>query len=126
VSDLVLQYWELALLVATWSVIGVLAAKRRYDWKQRRFSQQVNFSLNSLVDADGSRMLLLRTLLEESAARVWINDYGVGRVLKAARRTTDERPFLQITEARDRDIVMVAVLNVLWGFPQRPTPSYTG
>lgn len=111
--DLVLDHWELALLASTWCVIGVLAAKRRYDWQQRRFAQQVNFSLNTLVDENGSCTLLLRTLLEESAAQVWINDYGVGRVLKAARRTTAERPFLQINEVRDRDIVMVAVLNVL-------------
>ena len=134
--DLVLDHWELALLVITWSVIGVLAAKRRYDWQQGRFSQQVNFSLNTLVDENGACTLLLRTLLEESAAQVWINDYGVSRVLKAARRTTVERPFLRIAEARDRDIVMVAVLNVLSerfsdAFvaralgPQKPTPSYT-
>ncbi len=111
--DLLLDHWELALLVATWSVIGILAAKRRYDWQQRRFAQQVNFSLNTLIDEGGARMLLLRTLLEESAQQVWINDYGVRRVLKAARRTTVDRPFLQIADARDRDMVMVAVLNVL-------------
>ena len=34
-------------------------------------------------------------------------------MLKAARRTTVETPFLQITEARDRDLMMIAVLNVL-------------
>jgi hypothetical protein len=111
--DLILDNWELVLLVTTWSVIGVLAVKRRYDWRQRRFTEQVNFSLNTLVEANGSRMLLLRTLLEDSAARVWINNYGVGRVLKAARRTTVEKPFLLIAEPRDRDLVMIAVLNVL-------------
>ena len=111
--DLVLDHWELALLVVTWCAIGVLAVRRRYDWRQRRFTQQVNFSLNTLVEKNGSRTLLLRTLLEDSAAQVWINDYGVGRVLKAARRTTVEDPFLQIAESRDRDLVMIAVLNVL-------------
>ena len=108
-----LDHWELALLAATWSVIGLLAGKRRYDWRRRRFTQQVNFSLNTLVEANGACTLLLRTLLEESATRVWINDYGVGRVLRAARRTTVEEPFLQIPEALDRDLVMIAVLNVL-------------
>jgi hypothetical protein len=111
--DLILDHWELALLLATWSLIGVFAIKRRYDWRQRRFTQQVNFSLNSLAEADGSHTLQLRTLLEDSAAQVWINDYGVGRVLKAARRTTVENPFLKIVESRDRDLVMIAVLNVL-------------
>ena len=70
---LLLDHWELVLLVATWSVIGVLAVKRRYDWRQRRFTQQVNFSLNELERApDGSRRLLLRTLLEDSAGNVWL------------------------------------------------------
>ncbi len=49
--DLILDHWELALLLATWSLIGVFAIKRRYDWRQRRFTQQVNFSLNSLAEA---------------------------------------------------------------------------
>ncbi|MDJ0790011.1 MAG: hypothetical protein QNK05_24710 [Myxococcota bacterium] len=111
--DLILDHWELALLIATWSALGVLAAKRRVDWQQRRFSQQVNFSLNTLVEENGARRLLLRTLLEQSATEVWINDYGVGRVLKAARQTTVAQPFLRIPDARDRDVVMVAVLNVL-------------
>lgn len=112
--DLVLDHWELALLLATWSVIGALAVKRRTDWQKGRFAQQINFSLNSLTQGEGGqRMLLLRTLLEESAEQVWINDYGISRVLAAARRTTVEQPFLRITEPRDRDIVMVAVLNVL-------------
>ena len=108
-----LDQWEPALLMATWCVIAVLAVKRRYDWRQRRFTQQVNFSLNSLTETNGTSTLLLRTLLEDSAAQVWINDYGVGRVLKAARRTTVENPFLQIAELRDRDLAMIAVLNVL-------------
>jgi len=112
-ANLLLDHWELAPLVATWSVFGILAAKRRYDWQQGRFAQQVNFSLNMLVDEGGERTLLLRTLLEESAQQVWINDYGVSRVLKAARRTSVDRPFLQIADARDRDMVMIAVLNVL-------------
>ena len=111
--DLVLDSWELALLIITWSVIGIVWIRRRYDWQHRRFTQQVNFSLTTPVERDGSPTLLLRTLLEDSAAHVWLNEFGVSRVLKAARLTTREMPFLRIAEARDRDLVMIAVLNVL-------------
>jgi hypothetical protein len=111
--DLVLGNWELALLIATWSAIGIVSIRRRIEWRQRRFTQQVNFSLTIPVERDGSQTLLLRTLLEEGAANVWLNEFGVSRVLKAARLTTREMPFLRITQSNDRDLVMNAVLNVL-------------
>ncbi len=59
--DLVLEHCELALLVATWLAIGALAVKRRYDSQQRRFAQQIGFSLNALDDEGGSTLLRLRT-----------------------------------------------------------------
>jgi hypothetical protein len=111
--DLLLANWELALLLVTWSAIGTVSIRRQYDWRHRRFTQQVNFSLTTPVERDGSQTLLLRTLLEEGAANVWLNEYGVSRVLKAARLTTREMPFLRITQGHDRDLVMNAVLNVL-------------
>lgn len=111
--DRVLDNWELALLLVTWSVIGIVAIRRQYDWRRRRFTQQVNFSLTIPVERDGSATLLLRTLLEDSATHVWLNQFGVSRVLRAARLTTLEMPFLRIAQLRDRDLVMNAVLNVL-------------
>ena len=111
--NLLLDHWELALLLITWFAIGVVAIRRRYDWRQRRFTEQVKFSLNTLIQRDGSQILLLRTLLEENASNVWLNEYGVSRVLSAARLTTREKQFLSITQQHDRDLVMIAVLNVL-------------
>ena len=108
-----LDHWELALLLVTWAVIGIVSVKSRYDWRQRRFTRQVNFSLNTLVECDGSTTLHLRTLLEDSAVNVWLNEFGVSRVLKAAKHTTLGKPFLNIAKAHDRDLVMIAVLNVL-------------
>jgi len=105
--------WELALLLITGSAIGAVSIRRQYDWRHRRFTQQVNFSLTTPVERDGAEILLLRTLLEESAANVWLNEFGVSRVLKAARLTTREMPFLRIVQRHDRDLVMNAVLNVL-------------
>ena len=86
--ELVLDNWEVALLVATWTVIGVVAIRRRYEWQRRRFVEQVSFSLNILTERGGSQLLLLRTLLEDSATNVWLNEFGVSRVVRAARRTT--------------------------------------
>jgi hypothetical protein len=108
------ESWELLLLFATWLGIGLVALRRRRDWARNRFTERVNFSLN-LVDADpaGGRRLLLRTLLEDSAASVWLNEYGAGLVQAAAERTTLEQPFLRIEPRRDLELVKHAVLNVL-------------
>jgi hypothetical protein len=108
------ESWELLLLFATWLGIGLMAAQRRRDWASHRFSERVNFSLNLLEDdAAGGRRLLLRTLLEDSAANVWLNEYGVMLVQRAAQGTTIERPFLRIEPRRDLELVKHAVLNVL-------------
>jgi hypothetical protein len=72
-TDLVLDNWELALLVITWLAIGALPIRRQIDWRRRRFTQQVDFSLTTPVERDGSATLLLRTLLEDSAANASLN-----------------------------------------------------
>lgn len=87
--------------------------RRRYEWRNSRFAQQVSFSLNTLVDRNGSKVLLIRTLLEDTAANVWLNEFGISKVVRAAGNTTLDNPFIEIEDQRDRDIVMVAVLNVL-------------
>ena len=43
--DLAIANWELALLLVTWSAIGTVSIRRQIDWRHRRFTQQVNFSL---------------------------------------------------------------------------------
>ena len=66
--ELLLDHWEVALLLGTWSVIGVVALRRRYDWREQRYTQQVNFALNIPIEEDGATILLLRTLLEDMKA----------------------------------------------------------
>ena len=108
------EYWELTLLLLTWAGIAVVWWRRRRDWAGKRFTEQVNFSLSYLeTDDQGRDVLALRTLLELGASSVWLNEYGVRRVQKAAEKTTLERPFLRIRPARDMDLVRHAVLNVL-------------
>lgn len=108
------DYWELGLLLATWSGLAVLGVRRRLDWRRNRFTEQVNFSLSYLeTDPEGRRVLRLRTLLEDSARNVWLNEYGVRQVQKAAAATTPEQPFLQTGPGGDPGLVNHAVLNVL-------------
>jgi len=39
---IVLANWELALLLISWGVFGVLWTRKRIDWQHKRFSNQVN------------------------------------------------------------------------------------
>src|SRR5262249_2731469 len=57
--------------------------------------------------------LVMRTLLETTASKVWLNEYGVSRVFKAAAKTTVDNPFLMMKDPADRDFVNRAVLNTL-------------
>ena len=109
-----MEYWELTLLALTWAGIAVVWFRRRRDWRRNQFTEQVNFSLSYLeTDGEGHSHLALRTLLELSAANVWLNEYGVRKVRKAAEQTTLEMPFLLIQPRRDMELVRHAVLNVL-------------
>jgi len=69
-------------LVLTWLGIAIAYLRRRAQWRGKQFLARVNFSLN-YVSGDG---LAMRTLLETTASEVWLNEYGVARVLAAARR----------------------------------------
>ncbi|MEZ6232874.1 MAG: hypothetical protein R3B68_01675 [Phycisphaerales bacterium] len=96
-------------LAATWG--GILFAwwRRRVSWKRKSFIRQVNFSLNDVRDST----LVLRTLLEDDARKVWLNEHGVGLVLDAARKTTVAQPFVSMGNAEDQGYILRAVLNVL-------------
>jgi hypothetical protein len=100
---------ELVLLVATWAGILLAGIRKRRDWKRKRFTRQVNFSLNYVEDGT----LRLRTLLEVPTERVWLNDHGVRQVSRAAEKTTVEQPFLMLRAPKDMEFVKRAVLNVL-------------
>lgn len=103
------EQWKLIILIATWAGILIGWYRRRRSWRDRHFARLVNLSLNHVVDG----RLQFRTLLEESADRVWLNDYGIGRVLEAARQATADDPFLRLDDAEEMNMVNRAVLNVL-------------
>lgn len=96
-------------LIATWAGIALVYLRRRMAWSRKQFRDQVNFSLNYV--ANGS--LAIRTVMEARALAVWLNEYGVNILLAAAKRTTVDRPFLQLGSQSDMDFVNRAVKNAL-------------
>lgn len=107
--EFIRPHWNTIALTVTWLGIAIAYLRRRSQWRGKQFLARVNFSLN-YVAGDG---LAMRTLLETTAGAVWLNEYGVGRVLAAARRATVEQPFLTLPEPGDQDFANRAVLNVL-------------
>src|SRR5262245_41154752 len=96
-------------LIVTWAGIALVYFRRRADWQKKSFLNQVNFSLNYILD----RKLCLRTLLEVTATEVWLNDYGIKKVFKAAAQTRADQPFIILDDAEDMGFAKRAVLNVL-------------
>jgi hypothetical protein len=102
-------HWNSLALAVTWIGIVLVALRRRWHWRRKRFITQVNFSLNYRL----GNQLAMRTLLETTATKVWPNEHGVRKVLGAAARATVENPFILLKNAKDREFVNRAVLNAL-------------
>lgn len=96
-------------LLVTWIGIAILYYRRRVDWRSKRFSNVVNFSLNYVAD----NKLMMRTLLETSTTTVWLNEYGVKLVQQAAAKTRHDQPFIILKDAMDMRFVKRAALNVM-------------
>jgi hypothetical protein len=109
ILDWVVAHIAIIGLVLTWAGIGLVYYRRRSDWAQKQFADQVNFSLNYVI----GDMLAMRTLLECTVKDVWLNDFGVKKVRAAARLTTPEQPFILLEDQADRDFVHRAVINTL-------------
>jgi hypothetical protein len=109
IFDFLLSHWNTVALVITWVGIGLAYWRRRVQWRTKQFLMRVNFSLNYVADNN----LLMRTLLETTTNAVWINEYGIGHVNAAARRTTVDQPFLMLPDQKDREFANRAALNVL-------------
>lgn len=96
-------------LIATWAGILWVYVRRRFDWHQKQFTGQVNFSLNYVVN----NALAMRTLRESTVSDVWLNDYGIKLVLDAARRTSEAQPFIRLPNQQDMQFLNRAALNAL-------------
>ena len=103
------EYWEQIAAVATLCLLLLTSWKARSVWNARDFMTRVNFSLNYV---EGNK-LRIRTLRETEIDRILLsNRHGRRVVLRAARRTTVEEPFLRLPKA-DSWIVLNSVLNEL-------------
>ena len=103
------DYWEQVATLATLCIVLLTYWKARSVWKARDFMTRVNFSLN-YVDAN---KLKIRTLRETEIDRILLgNRHGRRVVLRAARGTTTEQPFLRLPRT-DSWLVLNSVLNEL-------------
>jgi hypothetical protein len=109
IIDFLKQYGSIIALVVTWGIFLWVWLGKRSDWARKQFLDQVNFSLNLVVDGK----LAMRTLAEVPARDVWLNDLGVRKVQAAAKETTPEQPFIILDDPEDMDFVYRAILNVM-------------
>lgn len=108
-SEFVNDWASVIGFLITWGGLLYVYLKKRSRWARKNFTEQVNFSLNYIENG----RLQLRTLLEDTALRVWLNEFGVKKVLSAADRTTVEQPFMSLDDPDDMAYLLRAVLNVL-------------
>jgi hypothetical protein len=95
-------------LAFTWAGVALAWWRRKQQFRRKEFLSQVNFSLNLFGDT-----LQMRTLAERFANDVWPNAHGVALLNRAAKRATDENPFLVLTSADDQGYVYRAIKNAL-------------
>ncbi|MGE0430797.1 MAG: hypothetical protein AB7K09_06830 [Planctomycetota bacterium] len=99
----------LIAVVLSWAGFAWVWYTRRANWRAKSFMRQVNVGLNEVRD----EKLLLRTLLEDNALEVWLNEVAVDMVIAAAHRTTREMPFISLPKDDDMAYIQRAVLNVI-------------
>lgn len=106
--DTAKPYLAPVALAFTWAGVAFAWWRRRTQFRRKEFLSQVNFSLNLFTDT-----LQMRTLVERFAADVWPNAHGVGLLNRAAKRATDDNPFLELTNPDDQGYVYRAIKNAL-------------
>ncbi len=107
VLDFAKAYWE--FLTAGITLLIALAAiwQSRRAWNRREFLTRVNFGVN-YVEND---TLKIRTFREADIREILLNNpHGKRLVMRAARQTTLERPFIEMP-VQDAWLVLNAVLN---------------
>lgn len=107
VLDFLKDNWEPLAAAATLIVVLATYWKSRSTWKARDFMTRVNFSLNYVED----NTLKIRTLREADIRHILLgNQHGRKVVLGCAKRTSLEKPFLQLPK-KDAWIVLNSILN---------------
>jgi hypothetical protein len=109
IFDWLAGHFAIIGLVLTWAGIALVYFRRRSEWAQKQFADQVNFSLNYVRD----ETLAMRTLLECTVKDVFLNDFGVRLIHAAAKHTTVEQPFVHLDSKEDREFLNRCVQNAL-------------
>ncbi|MEO6077245.1 MAG: hypothetical protein ABIP54_00475 [Candidatus Andersenbacteria bacterium] len=97
IHELVLDHWVKALVAIGFTVLMTLWGGYRawVELRNRTFYRRFHFSLNILRD----RMLRIRTLDEMDAGEVVLqNSAAVNALIRAAKRTTVNNPFIVLPE----------------------------
>lgn len=128
IKDLIFDHWIKFLFTAGIFLLttgfGIFTAWRAL--RNRTFYRRFHFSLNLIENGK----LLIRTLDEQDAAQVLLdNSAAINGVIKAAKRTTEENPFLDL-DPDLRWLTLNSALNELarivpcqglfhrdWGYP---------
>ena len=88
------DHWIKILTGMAFMAVGWFFGKRRAqkNWEKKEFLDRLNVSLTRITDGT----LQIRTLLEKSAADIFLNSVAVGGVMAAAQKTTPEDPILPL------------------------------
>lgn len=102
------DHWIKILTGMAFMAVGWFFGKRRAqkNWEKKEFFDRLNVSLTRITDGT----LQIRTLLEKSAAEVFLNSVAVTGVIAAAQKTTSEDPILPLPKG-DYWYYLNSVLN---------------
>ncbi len=101
--------WHPAATVVMLLTVWATYRKARLMWQRRHFMTRINFTINYIENGT----LKFRTLREDDLGTILLNnEHGKKVVLRAAHRSTLDRPFLELPR-RDAWTVLNAILNEL-------------
>ncbi len=96
-------------IAATWLIAAYLYLRVRSDWRDKKFTEQVNFSLNDVRD----NKLVLRTMVERSAKDILVSPIAVKQFKSGIASATEAQPFFSLPKDDDWGYCMRACLNDL-------------
>lgn len=107
--NIVSDHWVELLGTAIVFLVGAWFGKfrQRVAYRKREFFERFNFSLTYVLKG----ILRIRTVFEKPLREIVFNELLVEIILKAARKTTPEDPFLRFDDPEDQWLVLNAILN---------------
>ncbi len=114
ISSFLDKFGAMFVIGLSWVVVLVAWWRTRRAWREKRFANQVTFSLNRVsVSGHLDSQLDLRTLMETTADALWNNELAVNLVMDAAKETTVAQPFISLKDDADMGYILRGILNKL-------------